>query len=470
MKVHVAQQHTNRSTLRGSLLARTNLSIFQDARFQPTPDQADQARIADSMFDKSEHPIVIEAPKEVLQIRLQHPADQAAGDDLSKGPQSMMGAELWSAAERAGQEVLLVNSGQHLSRGALERPVGDSWNPKGALLRLARLGDIDPPNVRRAISLAVDGLEHRLYPALEALLRRLHRLTIHPEFVEIIGDKMNTKVCSIVLQTLLFWDTSLSFVSNIIPQSVAADRKEYIKRLFTGSKMFDEETRFGLANVFLRQLIKQRVDRPVSARDEMYKGYGMMQNVFLGSHELREILDVLERRKGMIKMKNGFEKLQRNALSELKYRSFVYWRELAVALKLSLEPKEHKKWVEEVGRTYAKVFNAAMDLKLIPAPIGSSPLETVKKAVASYPKLEETDIAWRTLINGAGMAYRLGVRVTVNGLFVMPIVEGGGSGDEMAVCKALEARLMTTDLVIFDELLVSGKLFERFAGEKYIDQ
>src|SRR5262249_31372013 len=134
----------------------------------------------DSMFDKSEHPIVIEAPKEVLQIRLQHPANPPAGDDLSKGPQSMVGAELWSAAERAGQKVLLVNSGQHLSRGALERPVADSWYPERPLLRLARLRDIDPPNVGRAISLAVDGLEHRLYPALEALLRRLHRLTIHP--------------------------------------------------------------------------------------------------------------------------------------------------------------------------------------------------------------------------------------------------------------------------------------------------
>lgn len=55
--------------------------VLQDARFQPTPDQVDQARIADSMFDKSEDPIVIEAPKEVLQIRVQHPADQAAGDD-----------------------------------------------------------------------------------------------------------------------------------------------------------------------------------------------------------------------------------------------------------------------------------------------------------------------------------------------------------------------------------------------------
>jgi hypothetical protein len=33
-----------------------NRSIFQDARFQPTPDQADQARIAYSMFDKPEEP------------------------------------------------------------------------------------------------------------------------------------------------------------------------------------------------------------------------------------------------------------------------------------------------------------------------------------------------------------------------------------------------------------------------------
>src|SRR5580700_1250494 len=157
-----------------------NRSIFQDARFQPTPDQVDQARVADSMFDKSEDPIVIEAPKEVLQIRLQHPANHAAGDDLIEGRQGVMGTELWPAAERAGQEVLFVNSGQHLSRGALERPVGDSWHPEGALLRLTRLWDIDPPNVGRAISLAVDGLEHRLYPTLEALLRRLHRLTIHP--------------------------------------------------------------------------------------------------------------------------------------------------------------------------------------------------------------------------------------------------------------------------------------------------
>src|SRR5450432_4416838 len=92
----------------------------------------------------------------------------------------MVGAALWPAAERAGQEVLFVDGGQHLSRAALERPVRDSGDAQRALLRLAGLGDIDPPNVRRSISLAVDGLEHWLYPSLKAFLGRLHRLSIHP--------------------------------------------------------------------------------------------------------------------------------------------------------------------------------------------------------------------------------------------------------------------------------------------------
>ena len=60
-------------------------SVFQDTRLHPTPDQTNHARITDSMFYQPEHPIVVEAPKEVLQIRLQHPSRLAAGNDLNKG-------------------------------------------------------------------------------------------------------------------------------------------------------------------------------------------------------------------------------------------------------------------------------------------------------------------------------------------------------------------------------------------------
>src|ERR1700757_2899693 len=114
MKVEVAQKHTDRSALWRSLFARMHRSVFQDTRFQPAPDQVDRARITDSMFDKPEDPIMIETSEEVLQIRLQHPADHATGDDLIEGRQGVVGAEPRPAAERA--EVLFVNSGQHISR------------------------------------------------------------------------------------------------------------------------------------------------------------------------------------------------------------------------------------------------------------------------------------------------------------------------------------------------------------------
>ena len=99
MEIEVAQQHADRSALRCSFFARMHLSIFQHARFQPTSDQTDQARITDSMRDETEDPIMTETPKEVLHIRLQYPSDFAAGDDLIEGRQSMMSAELWPTTE-----------------------------------------------------------------------------------------------------------------------------------------------------------------------------------------------------------------------------------------------------------------------------------------------------------------------------------------------------------------------------------
>ena len=51
------------------------------------------------MRDEAEDPIMIETPEEVLEIRLQHPANLAAGDDLIEGRQGMMSAELWPATE-----------------------------------------------------------------------------------------------------------------------------------------------------------------------------------------------------------------------------------------------------------------------------------------------------------------------------------------------------------------------------------
>jgi hypothetical protein len=51
-------------------------SIFQEACFQPAPDQIDHARITDSLFDKPEHPFVIEAPEDTSAVlRWRAPSD-----------------------------------------------------------------------------------------------------------------------------------------------------------------------------------------------------------------------------------------------------------------------------------------------------------------------------------------------------------------------------------------------------------
>jgi hypothetical protein len=51
VQVHMTQQHAARPPWRCSLGVRVNLPVFQQARFAPASSQADQARIADSVFD-----------------------------------------------------------------------------------------------------------------------------------------------------------------------------------------------------------------------------------------------------------------------------------------------------------------------------------------------------------------------------------------------------------------------------------
>jgi site-specific DNA recombinase len=49
-KDYLLRSVRHRPTSRGSLFARMDRSVFQHTRFQPTPDQIDQARVTDSLF------------------------------------------------------------------------------------------------------------------------------------------------------------------------------------------------------------------------------------------------------------------------------------------------------------------------------------------------------------------------------------------------------------------------------------
>src|SRR5256885_4831768 len=87
MQVHVAQHDADRTALWGSLLVWIDLAIFQDACFQPAPDQADHARIADAVLHEAEHPFVTETPEVGSQVKVEDarlPLDNCLGYSLDR--------------------------------------------------------------------------------------------------------------------------------------------------------------------------------------------------------------------------------------------------------------------------------------------------------------------------------------------------------------------------------------------------
>lgn len=267
--------------------------------------------------------------------------------------------------------------------------------------------------------------------------------TLTPEFREILGSSMNLKVCVLLLKSLLMWDSKGTFINNILTSGTVV--KKYIADVFTSHaySRFNNspEFRLRLAEVFLRQLIKQRVDRPLfTSTHEFYKGYGMMQNVFLCSSEMQIIFGEVGSSSKMFTVTSGeYDRFIKTGRAELVYRSTVYWRELGMAVRIALPSKdEHKKWCDDIGRAYTKIFHAAMKMEHIPHIGSMSDLNTerVKKAVASYPKIADDDVFWRILVSGNSINNSSGVRVDVNGFYVMP--ETREDGVEETICKEYE--------------------------------
>src|SRR5271169_3203152 len=58
VKVQVTQQNADRSSLRGPLFIRMNLSILQNTCLQPAPDQTNQALISHPVLHEAEHPFM----------------------------------------------------------------------------------------------------------------------------------------------------------------------------------------------------------------------------------------------------------------------------------------------------------------------------------------------------------------------------------------------------------------------------
>jgi hypothetical protein len=120
-----------------------------------------------------------QTPEIILEVCLQYPTHFAPGNCLSEGRQSLVRSHSRPASKRAGKEILLVNGGKHLGGAALERAVGNTGNAQRALFPLARLRDIDSPDVRGLIPFSMHGLKHWFYPYIKRLLCFRYRLSIN---------------------------------------------------------------------------------------------------------------------------------------------------------------------------------------------------------------------------------------------------------------------------------------------------
>jgi hypothetical protein len=97
-----------------------DLSIFQNTRFQPAPDQTDQAWITDSMRDKSEDPIMIETPEEVPDVGVKYVVHLPTGDRHRQGVQRIVRPSSRSEPIREPEEILFVDGVEHHDASALD--------------------------------------------------------------------------------------------------------------------------------------------------------------------------------------------------------------------------------------------------------------------------------------------------------------------------------------------------------------
>ena len=74
----------------GSTVSYGYNPVFEDARPEPFADQADDALVADAMFQEADQPVVVDAAKEVPDVGVKYVIHLPAGDCYRQSVQRIM--------------------------------------------------------------------------------------------------------------------------------------------------------------------------------------------------------------------------------------------------------------------------------------------------------------------------------------------------------------------------------------------
>src|ERR1700730_7447833 len=118
--------------------------VFQDARLEPFLDQADDAPVADPVFQEADQPVLADLIEERPDVGVQYEAHLLAVDTDTERIQRIVCAAPWPEPVREPEEVFLVDRAQQRSHCPLDDLVLKGCDRERALPSI-RLGNVDPP-------------------------------------------------------------------------------------------------------------------------------------------------------------------------------------------------------------------------------------------------------------------------------------------------------------------------------------
>ncbi|GFM31475.1 uncharacterized protein PY1_contig-18-13 [Novosphingobium sp. PY1] len=155
VQVNVTEQRRDLRTLPSPPVIHSYDPVFEDARSQPFLDQADDAFVADPVFQEANQPFLADSPKEILDIGVNNPVHLPLVDRYTQRVQRIMRSS--SGPEPVGEatEVAFVDGVEHHDGRTLDDLFLQSGNRQRPLLSIC-LRYIRPARWLRAVRSPLD--------------------------------------------------------------------------------------------------------------------------------------------------------------------------------------------------------------------------------------------------------------------------------------------------------------------------
>ena len=199
VQVDVGKQWRRHRTLPRSPVTDRHRSIFENARPQPLLDQADDALVADPVFDEADEPFLAHRPEEVPDVGVKNVVHLPVGNPHHQGIQRIMWSAPGTEPVREPEEVFLVDGVQHHDGSALDDLVfqgGDRQRP----LPPVRLRYVRPAGRLGPLCSPVNPSVQIFEPRLKLCLVVLPRHAVHagggvtPEGEERLPEQVQAEV------------------------------------------------------------------------------------------------------------------------------------------------------------------------------------------------------------------------------------------------------------------------------------